>query len=71
MQDYVKAEKILNVMISKGEATRILENKQFEYYDKKGNQLATIFDIGDETFVFIESDSLLELINKDGVNYEN
>ena len=35
-----------------------------EYYDKNGHQLATIYSVDDETFLSIQEDSFLELMEE-------
>jgi hypothetical protein len=64
MESYIKAEKILDKMIIEGNVTRKHIKNGYEYYDKNWNQLATIFSIGDEAFLSIQSDSFLEMMEK-------
>lgn len=64
MESYIKAERILNKMITEGKATREFKDDDYEYYDIKGNQLATIYSVGDETFLSIQEDSFLEMMEK-------
>ena len=62
--DYIKAQRVLDKMIIEGKVTREFKNGDYKYYDKNWHQLATIYSVGDETFLSVQEDSFLELMNK-------